>query len=132
MLDEIEVRKRLAKKMKRFNIFTSTVDTSLITSTVITGVVSITAFGYSKKNTMQLNCLPPRKLETISDIVSQAIHGGDISFMEFHKVFQEVEKYCKLKTDIINQAITKVRQFTKNSKKNYLRRVEKKQMPSSV
>ena len=82
MLDEIEVRKRLAKKMKRFNIFTSTVDTSLITSTVITGVVSITAFGYSKKNTMQLNCLPPRKLETISDIVSQAIHGGDISFME--------------------------------------------------
>ena len=52
--------------------------------------------------------------------------------MEFQKVFKEVEKYCKLKTDISNQAITKVRQFTKNSEKNYLRRVEKKQMPSSV
>ena len=44
LLDEIEVRKRLAKKMKRFNTITGMVDTGLITSTVITGGISIAAF----------------------------------------------------------------------------------------
>ena len=44
MLDKIEAHKRLAKKMKRFNIITGIVDTDLITSTVITGGVSIAAF----------------------------------------------------------------------------------------
>ena len=43
-LDEIEVRQRIAKKMKRFNTITGTVDTGLITSTVITGGISIAAF----------------------------------------------------------------------------------------
>ena len=44
LLNEIEVRERLAKKMKRFNTITSIVDTGLITSTVITGGISIAAF----------------------------------------------------------------------------------------
>ena len=44
MLDEIEVRERIAKKMKRFNTITGIVDTGLITSTVITGGISIAAF----------------------------------------------------------------------------------------
>ena len=44
MLDEIEVRERLAKKIKRFKKITSIVDTSLITSTVITGGVFIAVF----------------------------------------------------------------------------------------
>ena len=43
LLNEIEVRKRLAKKMKRFNTITSIVDTGLITSTVITGGSSTAA-----------------------------------------------------------------------------------------
>ena len=44
LLDEIEVRERIAKKMRRFNTFTSIVDTSLIASAVITGGISIAAF----------------------------------------------------------------------------------------
>ena len=44
LLDEIEVRERLAKKMKRFNTITCIADTGLITSTVITGGVSIAVF----------------------------------------------------------------------------------------
>ena len=44
LLDEAEVRERLAKKMKRFNTITGIVDTGLITSTVITGEFSIAAF----------------------------------------------------------------------------------------
>ena len=43
-LDEIEVRERIAKKMKRFNTITGIVDTCLITLTVITGGTSIAAF----------------------------------------------------------------------------------------
>ena len=42
--DEIEVRERIAKKMKRFNTITGIVDTGLITSTVITGGISVAAF----------------------------------------------------------------------------------------
>ena len=44
LLDEIEVRERLAKKINRFNTITGIVDTGLITSTVITGGFSIAAF----------------------------------------------------------------------------------------
>ena len=44
LLDEIEVREQIAKKVKRFNTITGIVDTGLITSTVINGVISIAAF----------------------------------------------------------------------------------------
>ena len=43
-LDEIEVREQIAKKMKRFNTITGIVDTGLVTSTVITGRISIATF----------------------------------------------------------------------------------------
>ena len=43
-LDEIEVRERIPKKMKRFNTITDIVDTCLIMSTVITGGISIAEF----------------------------------------------------------------------------------------
>ena len=44
VLNEIEVRQQIAKKMKRCNTITGIVDTGLITSTVITGGFSIAAF----------------------------------------------------------------------------------------
>ena len=44
LLDEIEARERIAKKMKRFNTITGIVDAGLITSTVITEGISIAAF----------------------------------------------------------------------------------------
>ena len=47
LLDEIEVLERIAKKMKRFNIITGIIHTGLITSTVITGGISIEAFARS-------------------------------------------------------------------------------------
>ena len=43
-LDEIEVRERIAKKMKRLNTITGIVDAGLIASTMITGGISIAAF----------------------------------------------------------------------------------------
>ena len=56
-----------------------------------------------------IKLLAQSKLDSIVDIISQTIQGGDISSIEFRKVLQEVEKYCKLKTDIRNQSKTKVR-----------------------
>ena len=44
-LDEIEVREQIAKKkLKQFNTITGIMDTGLITSTVITGGISIAVF----------------------------------------------------------------------------------------
>ena len=43
-LNEIEVREQIAKKMKRFNTITGILETGLITSTMITGGISIAAF----------------------------------------------------------------------------------------
>ena len=52
----------------------------------------------------------------MADIISQAIQGGDISSIEFHKVLQEVEKYRKLKAHIKNQAKAKVKQIVKKQR----------------
>ena len=152
-LNEIEVREQIAKKMKRFNTITGIVDTGLITSTVITGGISIAAFAsgvdlpvgialsgtslllsltavvirkssriftvkQEKHDTIKL--LPQSKLDSIADIISQAMQHGDISSTSVHKVLQEVEKYRKLKADIRNQAKAKVKQITKEQREELL------------
>ena len=48
------------------------------------------------------------------------MQDGDIPSIEFHKVLQEVEKYCNLKADIRNQAKTKVTQITKEQREELL------------
>ena len=153
LLDEIEVRERIAKKMKRFNTITGIVDTGLITSTVITGGISIAAFASSAglpvgialsgtspllslataitRNSFKISTvkqekhdsiklLAQSKLDSIANIISQAMQDGDISPTEFHKVLQEVEKYCKLKADIRNQSKAKVKQITKEQREELL------------
>ena len=44
----------------------------------------------------------------------------DISPTEFHKVLQEVEKYCKLKADIRNRTKAKVKQIEKEQQEELL------------
>ena len=58
------------------------------------------------------------KLDSIANIISQAMQ--DISPTKFHKVLQEVEKYCKLKADIRNQAKAKVKEITKEQREEIL------------
>ena len=153
LLDEIEARERIAKKMKRFNTITGIVDAGLITSTVITEGISIAAFALGvglpvgialsrtslflfletvitpesfktftvkqqKQNSIKL--LAQSKLESIANIISQAMQDGDISPTEFHKVLQEVEKYPKLKADIRNQAKARVKQITREQREELL------------
>ena len=168
LLDEIEVRERMAKKMKRFNTITGIVNTGLITSAVITGGISIAAFAsgvclavgitlsgtsllpslatiitqksfktftvkQEKHNGIKL--LAQSKLDSIANIISQAMQDGDFSFIEFHNVLQKVEEYRKLKADIRNQAKAKVKEITKEqgekileqgrkeSKEDFLRKI---------
>ena len=40
------------------------------------------------------------KLNNIANVISHAMQDEIISSIEFHRVLQEVEKYCKLKADI--------------------------------
>ena len=136
LLDEIEVRERLLKRMKKFNVITSLVVTGLITSAVITRGISIVAFanGVGLPVTIVLSgtsilatvtkslktfiieqekhdaskLLAQSKLDSIANINSQAMLQKDISSIEFHKVLQGAEKYRKLKTNIRNQAKTNV------------------------
>ena len=67
-----------------------------------------------------IKLLAQAKLGSILDIISQAMQDGGISPTEFHKVLQEVEKYCKLKAYIRNQAKTKVKQITKEQREEVL------------
>ena len=167
-IDKIEVCEQIAKKMKRFNAITGIVDTGLITSTVITGEISIAAFasgvglpvGTALSGTSLLlslataiarksfkiftvkqekhdaiKLLAQSKLDSIANIISQAMQDEDISPTEFHKVLQEVEKHRRLKADIRNQTKAKVKEIKKEqpeeilqqgrkeSKKNFLRKI---------
>ena len=67
-----------------------------------------------------IRLLAQRKLDSIANIISQAMQDGDISPTEFHKVLQEVEKYRRLKADIRNQAKAKVKEITKEQREEIL------------
>ena len=105
-------------------------DISLITSTVITGGVSISAFASGVKSfkifTVKqekrdaIKLLAQSKLDSIADIMSQAMQDRDFSSIEFHEALQEVERYRKLKADIKNQGKTKGRQITKEQREELL------------
>ena len=55
-------------------------------------------------------------LDSIADIISQTMQNGDISPVEFHKILQKREKYCKLKADIRNRTKVKVKQIEKEER----------------
>ena len=133
--------------MKRFNTIKGIADTGLIKSTVITAFASgvglpvgITLSGASlllslataitrksfkivtvkQEKHDAIKLLVQRKLDCITDIISQAVQDGDISLTEFHKVLQEVEKYRKLNADIRNQVKAKVKEITKEQREEIL------------
>ena len=145
--------------MKRFNKITGIVDTGLITSTVITGGITIAAFVHGaalpigialkgislilslatiitqksfKTFTVKqekhdsIKLLAQSKLDSIANIISQAMQDGDISPTEFYKVLQEVEKYRKLQADIRSQAKAKKKLITKEQREELLEEGRKK------
>ena len=67
-----------------------------------------------------IKLLAQSKLDSITDIISQAMQDGDISPTEFRKVLQEVEKYLKLKADVRNQAKTKIKHIKEEQREELL------------
>ena len=53
------------------------------------------------------------------------MQDGEISPTEFYKVLQEVEKYCKLKIDIRNQAKARVKQIKEEQREKILKQGRK-------
>ena len=120
-LDEIETRRRDAKKKKRINI-TRGIETGLTTSAVITGGASIPAFPSSAGLPVCAALSGVGAFLSLLTVVtrrvskSQKVKQRDISPAEFHKVLQEREKYCKLKADIRNRIKAKVKQIEKEQR----------------
>ena len=60
-----------------------------------------------------IKLLAQSKLDSVANIILQAMQVGDASPAEFHKILQEVEKHRKIKADIRNQGKAKVKEITK-------------------
>ena len=148
-LNEIEECEQKTKKIKRSITILSIVDTSLITSTVLTGGISIATlasgvglpvgitlggtsllfFPYNTRHVKasivarekhdSIKLLAQGKLDSIANIILQATQDGIIP-TEFHMTLQEKEKYRKLKTDINNQAVAKLKKIMKEQRKKIL------------
>ena len=88
--------------------------TSLLLSlaTIITRK-SFKTFTVKQEKHNSIKLLAQSKLDSIANIILQALQDRDTSPTEFHKVLQEVEKYCKLKADIRNHAKANIKQITK-------------------
>ena len=101
--------------------------TSLLLSlaTVITRK-SFKTFTVKQEKQDSIKLLAQSKLDGIANAISQVMQDRDISPTEFHKVLQEVEKCCKLKTDIRNQAKAKVKQIMKEQREELLEQGRKK------
>ena len=67
-----------------------------------------------------IKLLAQSKLDSIANIISQAMQNGDISATECNKILQEVEKYRKPKADIRNEAKAKVKEITKEQREEIL------------
>ena len=84
-------------------------------ATVITRK-SFKTFTVKQEKHNSIKLLAQSKLDSIANIISQAMQDGDIPPTDFHKVLQEVEKYRKFKADIRNQAKAKIKQITKEQR----------------
>ena len=95
--------------------------TSLLLSlaTVITQK-SFKTFTVKQEWNNSIKLLAQSKLDSITNIISQAMQDGDISPSEFHKLLQEIEKYSKLKADIRTQAKAKVKEITEEQQEEIL------------
>ena len=95
--------------------------TSLLFSlaTVITQK-SFKIFLVKREKQDAIKLLAQSKLDSVANIILQAMQVGDASPAEFHKILQEVEKHRKIKADIRNQGNAKVKEITKEQREELL------------
>ena len=90
---------------------------SLITPTTLKHLkASIVA----QKKHDSIKLLALGKLGSIANIISQAMQDGDVSPTEFHRILQEKEKYRKIKADVNNQAIAKLKKIMKEQQEKII------------
>ena len=77
-----------------------------------------------KRDSIKL--LAQGKLDSIASIISQAMQDGDICPTRFHRILQEKAKYSKLKADIHNQAMAKLKRIRKEQGQKSFNKEEKK------
>ena len=93
---------------------------------VVLSLLTVLTRSFSRSPTVRqgkhdaIMLLAQSKLDSIADIISQAMQDGDISLTKFHKVLQEREKYRKLKADIRNRTKAKVKQIEKEQREEIL------------
>ena len=89
---------------------------------VVYSLLTVATRKFSRNQTVKqgkhdaIMLLVQSKLDSIADIISQAMQDGDISLTELQKVLQEREKYHKLNADIKNQTKAKVKQIQKEQR----------------
>ena len=94
---------------------------------VVLSLLTVAKRKFSRSQTVKqgkhdaIMLLAQSKLDSIADIISQAMPDGDISPTEIHKVLQEMEKYRKLKAGIRNRTKTKVKQIEKEQREEILK-----------
>ena len=108
LLDEIEVRQRVAKNMKRFNTITGIVDTGLITSMVITGGISIATF-FSDAGLPVAIALSGTSLLLIS-LATVIIQKSSITFIVKQEKHDAIKLLAQSKLDSIADIISQTMQ----------------------
>ena len=99
---------------------------------VVISLLTVATKNFSRSQTVKqgkrdaIMALAQSKLDSIADIISQAMQDGDISPAEFHKVLQEREKNRKLKADIRNRTKVKVKEIEKEQREEILKQGRKK------
>ena len=143
-LDELDAAEKLAKKIRRFSTITAVLDTSLITTTAITGGISIAALASGiglpvrislSATSLLLSVATTITRKTISIFNSKEKKNDDIrllaqskldSISEFHKILQETDNYRKLKADIRKRTKTKQTKLSKEQREEILEQGRKK------
>ena len=107
LLDEIEVRERNAKKMKRFNAITGIVGTGRITSTVITGGISIAAFASGVGLPIGIALSGTSLLLSLATVITQKIFK---TFTVKQKKHEHIKLPAQSKLDRISNTILQAMQ----------------------
>ena len=86
----------------------------------------LTAYRVVREKHNSIKLLSQGKLDSIANIISQTMQDRDTSATEFHRIFEEKEKPHKLKADINNQAMAKIKKIMKEQRKKILEQGRKK------
>ena len=93
---------------------------------VVLSLLTVATRKFSRSETVKqgkhdaIMLLAQSKLDSIAHVISQAMQEWDVSPTEFHKVFLERKKYCKLKADLRNRTKAKVKQIDKEQREEIL------------